>query len=114
MPPIPISVNVSPRQFQWEGIAERLLAIIEASGVSPSLLQIELTESAIMKDSDAARRKLSELKRHGVSLSVDDFGTGHSSLASLQSFPIDTLKIDPLVHRALGNQEARRSCARSS
>jgi diguanylate cyclase (GGDEF)-like protein len=94
MPPIPISVNVSPRQFQWEGIAERLLAIIEASGVSPSLLQIELTESAIMKDSDAARRKLSELKRHGVSLSVDDFGTGHSSLASLQSFPIDTLKID--------------------
>jgi diguanylate cyclase (GGDEF)-like protein len=94
MPRIPICVNVSPRQFQWEGIAERLLAIIEASGVSPSLLQIELTESAIMKDSDAARRKLSELKRHGVSLSVDDFGTGHSSLASLQSFPIDTLKID--------------------
>ena len=94
MEPIPIAVNVSPRQFQWEGIVERLLSIVEASGVSPSLLQIELTESAIMKDSDAARRKLSELKRHGISLSVDDFGTGHSSLASLQSFPIDTLKID--------------------
>jgi diguanylate cyclase (GGDEF)-like protein len=94
MESIPIAVNVSPRQFQWEGIVERLLAIIEASGVSPGLLQIELTESAIMKDSDGARRKLSELQRHGISLSVDDFGTGHSSLASLQSFPIDTLKID--------------------
>jgi len=101
MGPIPIAVNVSPRQFQWEGIAQRLLSIIEASGVSPSLLQIELTESAIMKDSDGARRKLSELKRHGISLSVDDFGTGHSSLASLQSFPIDTLKIDrSFVERA--------------
>ncbi len=101
MESIPIAVNVSPRQFQWEGIAERLLAIIEASGVSPGLLQIELTESAIMKDSDAARRKLTELKRHGISLSVDDFGTGHSSLASLQSFPIDTLKIDrSFVERA--------------
>ena len=92
--PIPIAVNVSPRQFAWEGIAERLLSIVEASGVSPRLLQIELTESAIMKDADSARRKLSELKRRGISLSVDDFGTGHSSLASLQSFPIDTLKID--------------------
>ena len=92
--PIPIAVNVSPRQFQWEGIAERLLSIVEACGVSPGMLQIELTESAIMKDADGARRKLSELKRRGISLSVDDFGTGHSSLASLQSFPIDTLKID--------------------
>jgi diguanylate cyclase (GGDEF)-like protein len=92
--PIPIAVNLSPRQFAWAGIAERLLSIVEASGVSPGLIQIELTESAIMKDTDGARRKLSELKRHGISLSVDDFGTGHSSLASLQSFPIDTLKID--------------------
>jgi len=102
---IPIGVNVSPRQFQWEGIVERLLAIIEASGVSPGLLQIELTESAIMKDSDAARRKLSELKRHGISLSVDDFGTGHSSLASLQSFPIDTLKIDRSFVQRSDSQE---------
>jgi diguanylate cyclase (GGDEF)-like protein len=92
--PVPIGVNVSPRQFAWDGIAERLLSIVEASGVSPGLMQIELTESAIMKDTDGARRKLSELKRRGISLSVDDFGTGHSSLASLQSFPIDTLKID--------------------
>jgi diguanylate cyclase (GGDEF)-like protein len=92
--PVPIGVNVSPRQFAWDGIAERLLSIIEASGVSPALMQIELTESAIMKDSEGARRKLSELKRRGMTLSVDDFGTGHSSLASLQSFPIDTLKID--------------------
>ena len=101
MGPIPVGVNVSPRQFHWEGIVERLLSIVEAAGVPPGLLQIELTESAIMKDSDAARRKLSELKRHGIALSVDDFGTGHSSLASLQSFPIDTLKIDrSFVERA--------------
>jgi diguanylate cyclase (GGDEF)-like protein len=91
---IPVAVNVSPRQFAWEGMAERLLSIVEATGVTPGQLQIELTESAIMKDSDAARRKLSQLKRRGIALSVDDFGTGHSSLASLQSFPIDTLKID--------------------
>ncbi len=92
--PIPVGVNVSPRQFAWDGVAERLLSIIEASGVSPRLMQIELTESAIMKDTEGARRKLLALKRRGISLSVDDFGTGHSSLASLQSFPIDALKID--------------------
>ena len=103
--PIPVSVNVSPRQFAWEGIAERLLSIVEASGVAPGQLQIELTESAIMKDSDGARRKLSELKRRGISLSVDDFGTGHSSLASLQSFPIDTLKIDRSFVERSGSQD---------
>jgi len=102
---IPIAVNVSPRQFQWEGIAERLLSIVEASGVSPGMLQIELTESAIMKDTDAARRKMTELQRHGISLSVDDFGTGHSSLASLQSFPIDALKIDRSFVERAGSQE---------
>jgi EAL domain-containing protein (putative c-di-GMP-specific phosphodiesterase class I) len=103
--PVPIGVNVSPRQFAWDGIAERLLSIVEASGVSPSLMQIELTESAIMKDAEGARRKLSELKRRGISLSVDDFGTGHSSLASLQSFPIDTLKIDRSFVERSGSQD---------
>jgi diguanylate cyclase (GGDEF)-like protein len=103
--PVPIGVNVSPRQFAWDGIAERLLSIVEASGVSPSLMQIELTESAIMKDAEGARRKLSELKGRGISLSVDDFGTGHSSLASLQSFPIDTLKIDRSFVERSGSQD---------
>jgi diguanylate cyclase (GGDEF)-like protein len=105
LPPVTIGVNVSPRQFQWDGVAERLLSIIEASGVAPERLQIELTESAIMKDADAARHKLSELKRRGISLSVVDFGTGHSSLASLQSFPLDTLKIDRSFVERAGSQE---------
>jgi diguanylate cyclase (GGDEF)-like protein len=105
LPPVTVCVNVSPRQFQWDGIAERLLSIIEASGVSPDRLQIELTESAIMTDLEAARRKLSELKRRGITLAVDDFGTGHSSLASLQSFPLDTLKIDRSFVERAGSQE---------
>lgn len=94
LPPVRVAVNVSPRQFAWEGITERLLAIIDATDVGPGLMEIEITEGAIMKDADAARRKLAQLKRRGIALAVDDFGTGHSSLASLQTFPIDKLKID--------------------
>jgi EAL domain-containing protein (putative c-di-GMP-specific phosphodiesterase class I) len=103
--PVPLSINLSARQFQWEGIVERLLRVIRACGVPAELVQIELTESAIMKDSDAARRKLSELRRHGITLSIDDFGTGHSSLALLQTLPIDTLKIDRSFVEKSGTRE---------
>jgi EAL domain-containing protein (putative c-di-GMP-specific phosphodiesterase class I) len=105
LPPIPVSVNLSARQFHWDGIAERLVQVIRTSGVAPELVQIELTESAIMKDPEGARRKLSELKRQGVKLAVDDFGTGHSSLALLQTFPIDTLKIDRSFVEECGSRE---------
>ncbi len=68
--------------------------ILQATGVDSSLLELELTESMLMKDPGAAARTLQGLKEAGVKLSVDDFGTGYSSLAYLKRFPIDALKID--------------------
>ena len=78
------------RPMTWSRVRE----ILQETGVDPSLIQFELTESLLMKDPEAAARTLRGLKRSGVKLSVDDFGTGYSSLAYLKRFPLDELKID--------------------
>ncbi len=89
-----ISVNLSSRQFNDPGFIDRVAAIIEDSGIDPSLLELELTESVIMRNSRATNMALEGLDRMGVKFSIDDFGTGYSSLSYLKRFPIDTLKID--------------------
>jgi diguanylate cyclase (GGDEF)-like protein/PAS domain S-box-containing protein len=91
---LPVAVNLSARQFQQKDLESSVRGILKASGVDPSLVQIELTESLLMIEPEAAARTLRGLKEAGVTISVDDFGTGYSSLAYLKRFPIDALKID--------------------
>jgi len=94
LPPITVSVNVSARQFEESRLVERVAAALQDSGLPAELLELEVTESLIMRDLQKAVDKMRELKAMGVSLSVDDFGTGYSSLSALKSFPISRLKID--------------------
>ncbi len=92
--PISISVNVSPRQFEEKRLVERVALALEQSGLDPALLELEVTESLIMRDLAQSVGKMRELNAMGISLSIDDFGTGYSSLSALKSFPIARLKID--------------------
>jgi predicted signal transduction protein with EAL and GGDEF domain len=94
MPPVPVAVNVSAQQLQRTDIRERVLAICSETGVQPRLLQLELTESALMRDVDRQIAALEGLRAAGVRVSIDDFGTGYSSLSYLKHLPIDHLKID--------------------
>jgi diguanylate cyclase (GGDEF)-like protein len=88
------SVNVSPQQLQEDVVVAHVREALEASGLPASSLVLELTETAMMQDTEATIATLSALKELGVKLAVDDFGTGYSSLSYLQRFPVDVLKID--------------------
>ena len=92
--PISMSVNVSPRQFEETRLVERVAKALEDSALPVGALELEVTESLIMRDLAKSVGKMRELKAMGVSLSIDDFGTGYSSLSALKSFPISRLKID--------------------
>ncbi|MFI5382359.1 MAG: EAL domain-containing protein [Tepidisphaerales bacterium] len=90
----PISVNLSRHQLVLSDLPARLSAILEETGVEPSDLHLEITESAVMRDPQTATGVLRQLKRLGFRIDLDDFGTGYSSLACLHQFPIDAVKID--------------------
>jgi diguanylate cyclase (GGDEF)-like protein len=89
-----MSVNVSVRQFQHPDLLRDVTDALHRSGLEPSLLTLEITESLFVEDSEETSRKIGLLKDLGVRLALDDFGTGYSSLSYLRRFPIDTLKID--------------------
>lgn len=89
-----LSVNLSPRQLQADGLLDEVRDALESSGLPPATLVLEITEGAMMNDAEAAIVRLHGLKALGVKLAVDDFGTGYSSLSYLQRFPIDILKVD--------------------
>jgi len=91
---LPVAVNLSARQFHDADLVRIVEAALEASGLPPQLLELELTESMLMHDAKRTLRTLAALKATGVRLAVDDFGTGYSSLSYLKSFPLDYLKID--------------------
>jgi len=93
-PPLKISVNVSVRQLREPDFADRVLAIVRKYGIPTSSLELELTESCMMEQSNMQMGVLQQLKESGVGLNLDDFGTGFSSLSYLQELPFDTLKID--------------------
>lgn len=92
--PMGISVNVSPRQFVSEGFVDEIHAAVEVSGLDPSRLTVEVTESVLIQDFDLARRVLGALRSIGVAVSLDDFGTGYSSLRYLLELPFSVVKID--------------------
>ena len=89
-----VSVNLSLRQLKQRDFVSRVQAIYGKHGVSPDLLELEITETTLMEDPKRTLHLLHELHRMGVRLAIDDFGTGYSSLSALQQFPISTLKID--------------------
>ncbi len=94
LPPVSVSVNVSARQFEDKRLVERVAEALRASGLPADGLEVEVTESLIMRDLGRSVDKMRELEAMGVALSIDDFGTGYSSLSALKSFPISRLKID--------------------
>jgi len=93
-PQLRMSVNVSPRQLQSPDFLDTVDEVIAAHGVSPSSLAFEITETALVEDSDAVLQRLSALRARGITLALDDFGTGYSSLGYLHRFPVQVLKID--------------------
>ncbi len=91
---VSVAVNLSARQFDGHNLARLLLQVLADTGLAARHLELELTESVLMSDSDAMLTALRDIKALGVQLTLDDFGTGYSSLAYLKRFPIDVLKID--------------------
>jgi diguanylate cyclase (GGDEF)-like protein len=92
--PLNVAVNLSARQFADSKLLPKLTCIIQTSGLDPSNLELELTESSVMSHGEYAVAVLQQLKSIGVHIAIDDFGTGYSSLAYLKRFPIDTIKLD--------------------
>jgi diguanylate cyclase (GGDEF)-like protein/PAS domain S-box-containing protein len=92
--PLKVAVNLSPREFQQIDLPDVILGILDETGLSPERLEIEVTETAIFADMNRALSILRRLKSLGISIAMDDFGTGYASLATLQAFPFDKIKID--------------------
>ena len=93
-PDLKMSINLSARQFADNNLVQKISNILDKTGLDPAKLELEITESVIMKDVQESVNKLIQLKKLGVQFSIDDFGTGYSSLSYLKEFPIGTLKID--------------------
>jgi diguanylate cyclase (GGDEF)-like protein/PAS domain S-box-containing protein len=100
--PVQVAVNVSSIQFRRKGFVDEVRAILEKTGLEPTLLQIELTESVMMGDLTNAAEIMNELHDLGIGLAIDDFGTGYSSMSNLRSLLFDTMKIDSSFVRGLG------------
>ena len=94
LPGIGVAVNLSARQFEREDWAAVIIDVLRETGLDPGLLELEITESAVMQNADRAARLLQQLKQMGVRIAIDDFGAGYSSLSHLKRFPIDSVKID--------------------
>jgi diguanylate cyclase (GGDEF)-like protein len=100
-----VAVNLSPAQFAGHGPLASVTAALSASGLDPARLEIEITETVMLADTQATLRTLRELKQLGVSIVMDDFGTGYSSLSHLRKFPFDRVKIDRSFIAGLGQRE---------
>jgi EAL domain-containing protein (putative c-di-GMP-specific phosphodiesterase class I) len=109
LPPICISVNLSPRQFADTDLVPYIREILAGTGMAPNLLELEITESIVMHNTEKTIQKLMELKAMGVRIAIDDFGTGYSSLSQLKKFPVDTLKVDRSFIREISLHEEDRA-----
>jgi diguanylate cyclase (GGDEF)-like protein len=99
-----VAINLSPVQFRDACLVDTVIAALEASGLPPERLEIEITESALLQDCQLTQRHLKALRGLGVHITMDDFGTGYSSLSYLLSYPIQSLKIDRSFIKGLGEQ----------
>ena len=113
MPPLRISINISALQFHRREFPAYLKAQLAAYSINPLLVELELTESALMHHVDDVLLALEQIKSMGVTLAIDDFGTGFSSLSYLRRFPIDRLKIDQSFVRDIHATPVNESIARA-
>jgi len=113
LPPVVMAVNISAVEFRARGFLDNVRMVLRETGLPPNLLELELTESVLMRDVKASDDALRELKSMGVRLAVDDFGTGYSSLSYLKRFPIDVLKIDQSFVRDIGSDPGDTAIVRA-
>ena len=92
--PVPLAVNLSPRQFMNRDLIESVRRVLDKTGIDPALLEFEITETALMQHGEQTLEILGQINSMGIRLSIDDFGTGYSSLAYLKRFPVKKIKID--------------------
>jgi diguanylate cyclase (GGDEF)-like protein/PAS domain S-box-containing protein len=104
-----VSINLSARQLAEPGLAEQVAEVLRRSGVTPSNICFEITESVLMEDADAVVHVIAEMRALGVRFAIDDFGTGYSSLGYLKRFAVDTVKIDRAFVDGLGDDEGDRA-----
>ncbi|WP_412480678.1 putative bifunctional diguanylate cyclase/phosphodiesterase [Azonexus sp. IMCC34839] len=110
---VQVAVNISAVQFQSPGFVAQARSIMREYDVTPGSVELELTESIVMRDPEQVARVLVDLKREGFMLAIDDFGTGYSSLSYLKRFPLDKLKIDASFVRDISRDSTDRAIARS-
>ena len=108
-----VAVNLSPVQFGREDLAEMIHGILLETGLPPSRLEVEVTESTIMSDQSRGLHILRKLKAMGITVAMDDFGTGYSSLATLHAFPFDKIKLDQSFVKRLPNDAAAAAIVRT-
>jgi EAL domain-containing protein (putative c-di-GMP-specific phosphodiesterase class I) len=111
--PVSMAVNLSPRQFIDENLLQDIDEALAASGMSPVLLQLEVTESMVMRNVPRAIKVLDAIQSRGIRLAIDDFGTGYSSMSLMKQFPIDTIKIDRSFVRDLPDDSEDRAIAQA-
>jgi EAL domain-containing protein (putative c-di-GMP-specific phosphodiesterase class I) len=99
-----LSFNISPAQLKDPGLGLRIISILGEAGILPSRLEIEITESALVNDLEAAKTVLGSLRDAGVRIALDDFGTGYSSLYHLRNFRVDKIKIDKSFVERMGRE----------
>ncbi|MGH8613792.1 MAG: bifunctional diguanylate cyclase/phosphodiesterase, partial [Gammaproteobacteria bacterium] len=108
-PDLRVAVNLSALQFDQTNICQEVQEILDATGLEPCHLELEITESAIMRDADKAALTLRDLSKRGVKITIDDFGTGYSSLNYLRAFPVDSFKIDRSFLKDVSTDERARA-----
>ena len=113
LPKIPVAVNLSIRQLRQPNLADMIESVLKETGLSPECLELEITEGIMMGDTQAAMMFLTRMQKLGVQMSIDDFGTGFSSLSYLKNLPVDKLKIDQSFVRDIGTDESDAAIIRS-
>jgi diguanylate cyclase (GGDEF)-like protein/PAS domain S-box-containing protein len=109
--PVKVAVNLSPRQFRQKDLEDMVLSVLRKTGLTPGLLELEVTEGIVMDNVESAIHTLQHLRMKGISFAIDDFGTGYSSLQYLKQLPLDSLKIDRAFIKDLPGNESDAAIA---
>ena len=111
---IVLSVNIAPPELEQRGLIDKILRTLEETGLDPACLDLELTETFVMKRFEAVSKRLKKLREHGIKISIDDFGTGYSCMSYLHRLPIDCLKIDASFIKLLDFDSRAKNSRRTS